>query len=113
MSHADSDNIDLTGGPGASDVAVAVSNLRNDLSAGSAQWNDKMVIQCIHDAVKVSPDGGNTLDMGKKGIQSIGDEAVEVLVSGVGKGLQGACRCVWGSLIYIIANGSKAGAILQ
>jgi hypothetical protein len=45
-------------------------------------------------ALERSPDEGDTLDLSRKGIDTIGDEEVEMFKQGVGKELKGVWRCV-------------------
>jgi hypothetical protein len=49
-------------------------------------------MQRIMRALEKSPDEGDTLDLSRKGIDSIGDEEVEMFKQGVGKDLKGVWR---------------------
>jgi hypothetical protein len=49
-------------------------------------------MQRIMRALEKSPDEGDTLDLSRKGIDSIGDEEVEMFREGVGKDLKGVWR---------------------
>ena len=94
------------------DVALAVSGLRGldtpatgqgegyeDESAIYAESPDdvepeieEQTVRRIREALEQSPDRGDTLDLSRRGIESIGPQAVEVFRKGVGKDQKGVWR---------------------
>jgi hypothetical protein len=62
-------------------------------------------MQRIMRALEKSPDEGDTLDLSRKGIDSIGDEDVAMFKQGVGKDMKGVWRSV---LVMVMALGKAA-----
>ena len=96
---------------GQDDVAMAVNGLRGMLGGASRpsfpgispiddsgeeedEDDDDATLAHIREALENSNDEGDTLDLSRRGIQEIGEEAVEMFRRGVGKDRKGVWRWV-------------------
>lgn len=55
---------------------------------------EERTLRTIKQALEKSDDDGDTLDLSRRDIDRIGEEAVEMFKNGVGKGQKGVWRCV-------------------
>lgn len=55
---------------------------------------EERTLRMIKQALEKSDDDGDTLDLSRRDIDRIGEEAVEMFKNGVGKGQKGVWRCV-------------------
>ena len=118
LSHSTVASLGPTSPVGNNDVAMAVNGLRgmlNDKEGSSAspednksyhhrQYSSQSTSEYIHgegaiskqikEALEQSNDDGNTLDLSRRGIQRIDDQAVEMFRKGVGQDSKGVWRCV-------------------
>lgn len=69
----------------------------------------------IKEALEKSDDDGDTLDLSRRDIDCIGEEAVEMFKSGVGKGQKGVWRCVRSSFNRntLLTYDPQTGPVLQ
>jgi len=95
------------------DVAMAINGLRGNLispvterddgddrssivgegmSRGDNDAADDLALRRIYEALGKSNDEGDTLDLSRRGIERIGDDAVEMFRRGVGKDKKGVWR---------------------